>query len=259
MSGKILDPLQFLPPPSNENPYRRLLQLADDRLARERDNVRAVFDAVALELAGRQDGTARAAILSGAWRLHPKFWMVERTMFDHCSREIRAAIEAAPLPDGWTDAAEVHRRVAELCVALSRLDQWFLSLPASVWRTGDPVDGAALYLHPLFERVRRARQDVEALVGPCPIQVDLPRVQKARPDPVPPIPVEVAQAKLSAEDLSRQFAVPLGALRKRLERWREDNDSGWAEVQNRVPRGPRYLYLVSAVLHIIADLRRTSD
>jgi hypothetical protein len=66
----------------------------------------------------------------------------------------------------------------------------------------------------------------------------------------------LVQTPLTARDIAKRFAVPLEALRKRLERFRGDSDRGWKIAENRTTRSPRYVYLISAVWDIIEDLRR---
>jgi hypothetical protein len=63
---------------------------------------------------------------------------------------------------------------------------------------------------------------------------------------------------LSPAEIAEKYNVPLVALQGRLKRWRASHADGWREVVNRKPKEPQYLYQVSAVWNIIADLRATS-
>jgi hypothetical protein len=67
------------------------------------------------------------------------------------------------------------------------------------------------------------------------------------------------QSLLSVSDLARRFRLPLQALRKRLERWRDDHDAGFSTSADRRRRAPTYLYQVEAVLPVLRELRRTQD
>jgi hypothetical protein len=60
---------------------------------------------------------------------------------------------------------------------------------------------------------------------------------------------------LTVRDIASHFKLPPRALRGRLERFREDNAQGWRMVERTGPRQPTYQYLVSAVWHILKDLR----
>lgn len=68
-------------------------------------------------------------------------------------------------------------------------------------------------------------------------------------EPIPP------DAYLSSSDLAKQYGVDAEALRKRLDRWRKTNESGWREVTDRRPREPKFLYQVAAVLAVIRELQ----
>jgi len=63
---------------------------------------------------------------------------------------------------------------------------------------------------------------------------------------------------LSAPDLAAKHGVPKNALRKRLERWRLNQDSGWIENGDPCLGEPTYLYSESAVLPIIDALRASA-
>jgi hypothetical protein len=63
---------------------------------------------------------------------------------------------------------------------------------------------------------------------------------------------------LACSDVANRFQVDPEKLRARLKRWMPTHQDDWIEVTNRHPNDPRYLYRVSAVLHIINDLKSTS-
>jgi hypothetical protein len=71
------------------------------------------------------------------------------------------------------------------------------------------------------------------------------------------LPQPTGEERLSARDLAKRFDVPPEPLRKRLERWREQNQDGrdWVEVEDRGTREPRFLYRLSAVKPVIDDLK----
>ncbi len=49
------------------------------------------------------------------------------------------------------------------------------------------------------------------------------------------------------------------ALRKRLNRYREHNDTGWKENEDRRPRESKYHYRLRDVRHIIDSLRASNE
>lgn len=59
--------------------------------------------------------------------------------------------------------------------------------------------------------------------------------------------------------LAEHFQLNKGALRKRLERYRDHNQDGWKEDENRRPREPKYLYRPKDIMHIIEELRASSE
>lgn len=59
--------------------------------------------------------------------------------------------------------------------------------------------------------------------------------------------------------LAEAFGVRKDALRKRLDRFREESLNGYKENEDRRPREPRYLYQLQAVRRIIEDLRASSE
>lgn len=61
---------------------------------------------------------------------------------------------------------------------------------------------------------------------------------------------------LSPAALAERYGVGLGALKKRLERWRRKNLDGWIENREARPREPRFLYDHAKVLPLIEALRR---
>ena len=70
-----------------------------------------------------------------------------------------------------------------------------------------------------------------------------------------------ATGVLSPSEMADRFGVPLGALQKRLERWREKNPfhDGFIENEGRKPREAQYLYKPDAVKHIIDKLKTSSE
>ncbi len=66
----------------------------------------------------------------------------------------------------------------------------------------------------------------------------------------------------SAADWARHFDVPVPALRKRLERWRERNPGNgreWIEVEGRSRRGPGYLYSATVAQRCADALRDAGE
>jgi len=59
---------------------------------------------------------------------------------------------------------------------------------------------------------------------------------------------------LSAREIATRFHVPREPVRKRLERFRQENLDGWAEVKDPRPREPHYRYKLSAVRHLFRQL-----
>lgn len=103
-------------------------------------------------------------------------------------------------------------------------------------------------------RLRELRAVVNEWWGPGwdnaedqPVATETPQ----RPEPALP------NAMLSAPELARLYGVDPDRLRKRLERWRMDHDTGYIEVDfgSRAPREAKYLYQVSAVQPILERLR----
>jgi hypothetical protein len=66
-------------------------------------------------------------------------------------------------------------------------------------------------------------------------------------------------ALLSEADLARLFPVKRSTLRKRLAAFRGGTAGGWEEVPQPGCRGPHYLYLVSAVRHLLGADRLDTD
>lgn len=66
-------------------------------------------------------------------------------------------------------------------------------------------------------------------------------------------------ARLSPADIARHFpGLTIGAVSKKLERWRSSNDDGWNEVTDRKPRQPQYLYRWGNVKHLFSPSSQTS-
>ena len=60
---------------------------------------------------------------------------------------------------------------------------------------------------------------------------------------------------LSAADLASKYNLPAEALRKRLERWRAKNFSGWNEVRDAAVNETRYLFDEAVVMPLIAKAK----
>jgi hypothetical protein len=67
------------------------------------------------------------------------------------------------------------------------------------------------------------------------------------------------QAWYRYDRLAEAFGVGKDALRKRLDRFREENLNGYKENEDRRPREPKYLYQLQAVRAVIEDLRASSE
>jgi len=65
-------------------------------------------------------------------------------------------------------------------------------------------------------------------------------------------------AKMSPRDLAKKHGVEPETLRKRLDRWRYDHDTGYIEVSNPARNEPKYLYDELAVMPIIDELKAKS-
>ena len=68
-------------------------------------------------------------------------------------------------------------------------------------------------------------------------------------------------ALATAADLADAFGVPLEALRKRLDRWREKNAAGgdWIENPEAASRTARYLYRIGRVRPLIDALGASGE
>jgi hypothetical protein len=75
----------------------------------------------------------------------------------------------------------------------------------------------------------------------------------------PPGTVADEEAWYPPDRLAEIFNVPKEALRKRLNRHRDHDDSCWKENEGRGPRESAYLYRLRNVRHIISDLRASSE
>jgi len=64
--------------------------------------------------------------------------------------------------------------------------------------------------------------------------------------------------RLSPRELADKHGVTLGALNKRLERWRYEHDAGYYEVSNPKRNEPHFVYDEAAVMPIIDDLKAKS-
>jgi hypothetical protein len=68
----------------------------------------------------------------------------------------------------------------------------------------------------------------------------------------------VPSAKMSPKELAEKYGVDGGCLRKRLDRWRYDHDTGYIEVSNAAKNEPKYLYDEAAVMPVIENLKDKS-
>jgi hypothetical protein len=68
-------------------------------------------------------------------------------------------------------------------------------------------------------------------------------------------PMDGGKAKMSHYDLAKKYRVDGEALRKRLDRWRYEHDTGYSEVSNAARNEPKYLYDESSVMPVIEDLK----
>lgn len=62
-----------------------------------------------------------------------------------------------------------------------------------------------------------------------------------------------------SSQLAKHFGVRPGALRRRLDRYRDDHDAGWIENKVRRPREARFLYRPRDVRSTIEDLQASSE
>ncbi len=94
--------------------------------------------------------------------------------------------------------------------------------------------------------------------------------QTPLPKTLPHVENGLAQAGAKAVELDEQawyrydrlaeaFGVSKDALRKRLDRFREESLNGYKENEDRRPREPKHLYQLQAVRGIIEDLRASSE
>lgn len=77
----------------------------------------------------------------------------------------------------------------------------------------------------------------------------LPAASDGIPDP---------EGWYSASRLADLYHVRANPLRKRLDRYRDRNDKGWKQTEDRRLRGARFLYQPKFVMHIIESLLATS-
>jgi hypothetical protein len=59
------------------------------------------------------------------------------------------------------------------------------------------------------------------------------------------------EARMTHSDLAKKLHLKAEALRKRLDRWRAENGSGWEQVNEREARRPQYVYYVGAIRHVL--------
>jgi hypothetical protein len=67
------------------------------------------------------------------------------------------------------------------------------------------------------------------------------------------------QAWYTHDYLAKTYGVGKEALRKRLDRYRQQNMNGWKEDEDRRPREPKYLFRLKAIRGIIEDLQASSE
>lgn len=68
-------------------------------------------------------------------------------------------------------------------------------------------------------------------------------------------PVEPVKGLFSPAQLADQYKLPVDAVKKRLERYREKNHNGWIENMDARPREPRFTYDHDAVRYILEDMK----
>ena len=68
-------------------------------------------------------------------------------------------------------------------------------------------------------------------------------------------PVEPVKGLFSPAQLADQYKLPVDAVKKRLERYREKNHNGWIENMDVRPREPRFTYDHAAVRYILEDMK----
>jgi hypothetical protein len=78
----------------------------------------------------------------------------------------------------------------------------------------------------------------------------------SRPEPgaqatVALLPCEPDAARMTHVELAEQFGLDPEALRKRLDRWRKHNGTGWEELKDVRHKQPRYVYEMRAVRHLL--------
>jgi hypothetical protein len=166
-------------------------------------------------------------------------------------------IALAALPDGFPMRVSGYPDDPRVMHAIIQLRDTAAAIMAQRHALDGPLDGpkvfrfgdgalawlgrAGEYLAPpeLVERLERVAAALAGQLG----------------EPAAPEPPCDTQAWLSARDLAARYEVNYGALRRRLERFRDTSDQGWREVKGRSVRSANYLYLASAVQHVIEGLR----
>jgi hypothetical protein len=138
-------------------------------------------------------------------------------------------------------------------------------LDGSEWRLeGEPAAVEDDYddadkLHHIRQRIDDLIHDAETLAN----VIDPAASGGERAETETPKPAIDDDALLGPGKLAELFGVGLGALEKRLERWRAKNKNeigkGWIENSDRKPREPQYLYRVGSVRLIIDAMKASSE
>jgi CRP-like cAMP-binding protein len=60
-------------------------------------------------------------------------------------------------------------------------------------------------------------------------------------------------ATMNHADIADTLNIDREALRKRLERWRQNNADGWQEIADAKAREPKYLYRIGSIRHLLRE------
>lgn len=186
---------------------------------------------------------------SDAARWHEKEWSEKQLLSCVASLlpvDERTLVGASPFPH---DRPEAERRQRALRVLyVHRL----LSDPDHA-HEGEPYDGRD------GARVQESRQWQRGLLrfGDAAYErrwYELVREAAAELGSEPaPAGLAKAKGKLTHLELAQRFGLDAEPARKRLDRWRERNMDGWAEVTDRRRGEPKYVYDLAAVARVFAD------
>jgi len=65
--------------------------------------------------------------------------------------------------------------------------------------------------------------------------------------------------RATSNELAEFYGLPPNALRRRLERYRSKNATGWSEDTEASRNSSRYIYETTAVMHIIESLKSSAE